>query len=319
MNILNQPANSEKTLITTPAKLSSVAVNSSPVSSATKQRETVGRDIGSWAQDSIEGLTNFDFSNSFSGLLDQASNVTELNSATQSTINNTIDAQQLAPSTVQSETSLTSMQNGLLSALGLSALGGDESTLLSQIISTPNSSTENLQSSLLSNLQSNLFASFITPEKSNNSAEISDTSTNKITDAIDTDNATLTQSSILTQVAKYSFGDNGLELTDGFDAVNILQHLPVVSTIYQETTGDTLDAAAKLSGGFIYGGSLGLALSAVDLAVEYVSGSSISDTVTNFNYSELLFGTTSNENNTSSMPSTVKSLPTSRANVRPLN
>ena len=179
------------------------------------------------------------------------------------------------------------MQNSLLSTLGLSALtGGDETTVLSQLISASDASLENLQSSLLTNLQSSLFTAFTQPETSlieSGKAESENINLNETSEPL------TEQNSILTTIGEFSFGDNGIDLTDGFDTVNILQHIPIISSIYQNTTGDTIDAAAKLGGGFLYGGTLGLTLSAVDLAVEYVSGTSLSDKVSSFNFSELFF------------------------------
>lgn len=41
------------------------------------------------------------------------------------------------------------------------------------------------------------------------------------------------------------------------DTLNPLQHIPVVSTIYRELTGDTMGAPASIVGGALYGGVLG--------------------------------------------------------------
>ena len=268
MNVLNQLASTGQNTAST-----------SPLTSTSN-------DIADWAQDSFEQLTNFDFANSFSHLLDEASNVSKLNT-TQVDNNEVVDNLVLTENISLNTNDLSSMQNSLLSTLGLSALtGGDETTVLSQLISASDTSLENLQSSLLTNLQSSLFTAFTQPETSlieSGKAESENINLNETSEPL------TEQNSILTTIGEFSFGDNGIDLTDGFDTVNILQHIPIISSIYQNTTGDTIDAAAKLGGGFLYGGTLGLTLSAVDLAVEYVSGTSLSDKVSSFNFSELFF------------------------------
>lgn len=64
--------------------------------------------------------------------------------------------------------------------------------------------------------------------------------------------------------------DFGFE--DLLDMINPLQHIPVVSTLYQDITGDTISAPAKIVGGGIFGGVTGLAGSVVDAIIEEVSG-----------------------------------------------
>lgn len=64
--------------------------------------------------------------------------------------------------------------------------------------------------------------------------------------------------------------DFGFE--DLLDMINPLQHIPVVSTLYQDITGDTISAPAKIVGGGIFGGITGLAGSVVDSIIEEVSG-----------------------------------------------
>jgi hypothetical protein len=70
--------------------------------------------------------------------------------------------------------------------------------------------------------------------------------------------------------AKSQPDDFGFE--DLLDMVNPLQHIPVVSTLYQDITGDTMSAPAKIVGGGIFGGVTGLASSVVDAIVEEISG-----------------------------------------------
>lgn len=56
---------------------------------------------------------------------------------------------------------------------------------------------------------------------------------------------------------KESFG-----FADIIDMINPLQHIPVVSNLYQSATGDTIGAVAMIVGGAIFGGPLGALTSA---------------------------------------------------------
>lgn len=59
---------------------------------------------------------------------------------------------------------------------------------------------------------------------------------------------------------------------DFIDIINPLQHIPVVSTIYRDLTGDTISAPARIAGGMLYGGPLGFAASIGNAIVEETSG-----------------------------------------------
>jgi len=63
----------------------------------------------------------------------------------------------------------------------------------------------------------------------------------------------------------------GFTFSDFLDIVNPLQHLPVIGTIYRAVTGDTISLGARLFGGALYGGPIGVmgeaALAAADQAV----------------------------------------------------
>lgn len=66
--------------------------------------------------------------------------------------------------------------------------------------------------------------------------------------------------------------DLGLDFGDLLDAVNPLQHLPGVSQIYRHATGDGIGLPARLAGGFLFGGPIGLLGSAAMAAFEAVTG-----------------------------------------------
>jgi hypothetical protein len=63
------------------------------------------------------------------------------------------------------------------------------------------------------------------------------------------------------------------------DIINPLQHIPIVSTIYRHLTGDTIDPVAKVAGGALFGGMIGLGLSVADVAVEEATGKDVGDHV----------------------------------------
>ena len=68
----------------------------------------------------------------------------------------------------------------------------------------------------------------------------------------------------------------GVEESMGFedllDVVNPLQHLPVVSTLYREMTGDQIAAPARILGGLLYGGPVGFVASAANAIAEEATG-----------------------------------------------
>ncbi len=58
-----------------------------------------------------------------------------------------------------------------------------------------------------------------------------------------------------------------VSFNDLVDTLNPLQHIPVISEIYRSLTGDTISPQARVAGGTLYGGPLGLVASIVSLAV----------------------------------------------------
>lgn len=70
----------------------------------------------------------------------------------------------------------------------------------------------------------------------------------------------------------YMFGEEGFSFGDFLDVVNPLHHLPVVGAIYRSLTGDEIDPGAKVAGGTLYGGPIGLAAGVVNAMIEDHSG-----------------------------------------------
>ncbi len=81
------------------------------------------------------------------------------------------------------------------------------------------------------------------------------------------------------QVAQYDqlFGADGLSFDDVLDSLNPLQHIPVVSTLYRELTGDEISTGARLAGGSLYGGPIGLFTAAVDSASTESTGKDVGE------------------------------------------
>ncbi|MCG5242807.1 hypothetical protein ACIU1J_11850 [Azospirillum doebereinerae] len=66
---------------------------------------------------------------------------------------------------------------------------------------------------------------------------------------------------------------------DFLDVINPLQHIPIVSTIYRNVTGDTIQPAARVMGGMLYGGPLGGMAAITNAVVEEAQGKDIPDQI----------------------------------------
>ena len=69
-----------------------------------------------------------------------------------------------------------------------------------------------------------------------------------------------------------AFGEDGFTFLDLLDIINPLQHIPVVSTIYRDLTGDTLDHGSRLIGGTLFGGPIGALVSVANVIFEETTG-----------------------------------------------
>ncbi len=63
------------------------------------------------------------------------------------------------------------------------------------------------------------------------------------------------------------------------DIVNPLQHIPIVSTLYRNVTGDEMSPMARLAGDTLFGGPIGAALAMLDIATEGATGKDVGDTM----------------------------------------
>jgi hypothetical protein len=66
--------------------------------------------------------------------------------------------------------------------------------------------------------------------------------------------------------------DDGLSFSDVLDVINPLQHIPIVNDIYRELTGDKIGVGARLIGGTLYGGPVGLIGAAFNAVLEESTG-----------------------------------------------
>ena len=74
------------------------------------------------------------------------------------------------------------------------------------------------------------------------------------------------------EAPRRAWGSDGFTFRDFLDIVNPLQHIPVVSWAYRAVTHDEIAPGARLAGGALFGGPLGLILAAADTTVEGATG-----------------------------------------------
>lgn len=74
------------------------------------------------------------------------------------------------------------------------------------------------------------------------------------------------------QLTMFAEGDEEMSFWDILDVINPLQHIPIVNNLYREATGDTIGVAARLAGGTLFGGPLGLIASAANCILEESTG-----------------------------------------------
>jgi hypothetical protein len=75
------------------------------------------------------------------------------------------------------------------------------------------------------------------------------------------------------------FGEDGFTFLDLIDIANPLQHIPVISTLYRQFTGDLIDPASRVIGGTVFGGPIGAAASFVNVLVNQSTGRDIGEHV----------------------------------------
>ncbi len=64
----------------------------------------------------------------------------------------------------------------------------------------------------------------------------------------------------------------GFGFQDVLDALNPLQQIPGVSSIYRALTGESISNISRMAGGALYGGPIGFIFSAINTGIESGSG-----------------------------------------------
>jgi hypothetical protein len=70
----------------------------------------------------------------------------------------------------------------------------------------------------------------------------------------------------------HPFGNDGLTFFDVLDVLNPLHHIPGISSLYRELSGDRIDPAARIAGGAAFGGLIGLGSSLANVVIEAITG-----------------------------------------------
>jgi len=107
--------------------------------------------------------------------------------------------------------------------------------------------------------------------------------------------------------AGFFSSSDGPSFKDVLDTINPLQHIPIISSIYQSMTGDVQSPASKLTGGALFGGPVGFIGSLFDTIFQSATGSDIGThliaTVTGTALPGATFTTSETAQNTNTEPS----------------
>ncbi len=76
-----------------------------------------------------------------------------------------------------------------------------------------------------------------------------------------------------------AFGNDGFGFDDFLDIINPLQHIPFVSSLYREITGDEISPGSRMIGGTLFSGGIGLAVSFINSAIEDSTGKDVGEHV----------------------------------------
>ncbi|MEZ9142303.1 MULTISPECIES: hypothetical protein [unclassified Shewanella] len=156
--------------------------------------------------------------------------------------------------------SVDSLQQQILAETGLG-----NSSILS--LNMNSSMITELQQGLLSSLQSSMLKTAVTNAVGENTLVSAKVSSEEVSSLIS--NATPEESNIGEDIYKFSFGEDGFDQKDVIDSVNILNHTPILSYIYQETTDTEISPASTLAGSLIYSDYVGAGSTAIKLIMDY--------------------------------------------------
>ncbi|MCC4833944.1 hypothetical protein LMH66_14970 [Shewanella sp. 10N.7] len=156
--------------------------------------------------------------------------------------------------------SVDSLQQQILAETGLG-----NSSILS--LNMNSSMITELQQGLLSSLQTSMLKTAVTNAVGENTLVSAKVSSEEVSSLIS--NATPEESNIGEDIYKFSFGEDGFDQKDVIDSVNILNHTPILSYIYQETTDTEISPASTLAGSLIYSDYVGAGSTAIKLIMDY--------------------------------------------------
>ena len=74
---------------------------------------------------------------------------------------------------------------------------------------------------------------------------------------------------------KEVFGNDGFSFKDLLDVINPLQHIPGISTVYRDLTGDDISHASRIGGGTLFFGPIGAAISTANVIIDKTTGNDI--------------------------------------------
>jgi len=78
---------------------------------------------------------------------------------------------------------------------------------------------------------------------------------------------------------KYLFGKDGFTFDDFLDIINPLQHIPVISTLYREISGDQIAHMPRILGGALFGGPIGAGAAVINAALHQETGKDMGEHV----------------------------------------
>ena len=87
---------------------------------------------------------------------------------------------------------------------------------------------------------------------------------------------------VLDRISNRLFDDGSAGLDDLVDVVNPAHHIPILSSVYSNVSGDEQGYISEASGGFLLGGPLGLAVTAANIGLDALTGKDFGEHVWNF-------------------------------------
>ena len=78
------------------------------------------------------------------------------------------------------------------------------------------------------------------------------------------------------------FGEDGFTFLDFIDIINPLQHIPIISTIYRQMSGDTIDPGSRVLGSTLFFGPVGTVASLANVMVNETTGKYVDEHVMAF-------------------------------------